>query len=308
MKNLNTSIGKLRLTHPIGLAAGFDKDFADAPCAYYKEGFSWVEYGSVTLNPREANPEPNFFPSEFKPVIINNCGMGNPGIEFVSRLRGYFAHGGATVGASIGLIGDGYNFASDIITCINKTHSIFGFYTINLSCPNVGSFVDIHTNFLLTDILREVRKNKLKNNHDYHIFIKISPDIGIQEIENIAEQCLELPIVDGIIATNTTKNHKHGQGGLSGKPLFDKSTRVLASLYKHTQGKVPLVGVGGVIDADSAMRKIQAGASALQVYTGYYYGGSEFIKKLNCDLLRLLNESKFDSILEAVGTDHEAYL
>ncbi len=156
-------------------------------------------------------------------------------------------------------------------------------------------------------MLTKILNNKHSGKYKYNIFIKISPDIGIEEIENIAEQCLELPI-DGIIATNTTKNHKHGQGGLSGKPLFDQSTKVLASLYKHTQGKIPLVGVGGVMDAHSAMVKIQAGASALQVYTGYHYGGSKFLENVNSGLLQLLNESKFDSILEAVGTNHEAYL
>ena len=293
----------LKFNHPIGLAAGFDKN-ADCVQQLLNCGFSFVEAGTVTIKPQIGNPKPRIFRLEKDNAVINSLGFNNNGIEsFKKKFETPF---NGIVGINIGKNKDSPDHISDYSTLIECVKNLANYITINISSPNTPGLCDLQKGKMLHDILIAINEKK----SSIPIILKISPDITNNERKNIASLALEYEL-DGLILTNTTvkrpttlkSEYKNKKGGLSGKPLFSTSTEILKDMYRLTKGKITLIGCGGIFTAEDAYEKIKAGASLLQIYTVFIYQGFKVIDKINLELISLLKKDGFNNIKEAVGID-----
>jgi dihydroorotate dehydrogenase len=294
---LATTLAGLALPNPVGIAAGFDKN-AEVVRAALAAGPGFLEIGAVTPRPQPGNPRPRLFRLAEDQAAINRFGFNNQGMEAVApRLA---ARGAGIVGVNLGANKDAADRAQDYVTVLRRLYALADFFTVNVSSPNTEKLRDLQGRAALDMLLgrvmtarSELAKAELGGKKP--IFLKIAPDLAQAEIADIAELALAHGL-DGIIATNTTlardglaSRHAGEAGGLSGQPLFARSTEVLGQLYRLTGGKVPLVGVGGVATAEQAYAKIRAGASAGRIAQG---------------LDRLLARDGFANIAEAVGADN----
>ena len=275
--------------NPVGLAAGLDKngDYIDALASL---GFGFIEIGTVTPRPQPGNPKPRLFRLPQKLAIINRMGFNNKGVDHlvaqVKRAR-YNGVLGINIGKNFDTPVD--QALSDYLICLQKVYSLASYITINISSPNTQGLRSLQYGESLDQLLAGLKNSQqqLAQQHKKYVplLVKIAPDLEPHEVSAIAQQFIEHQI-DGVIATNTTLSregvsqltHGNEQGGLSGAPVFEKSTEVLAQLAQQLQGKIPLIGVGGIIQGDHAKAKQDAGAELVQVYTGFIYKGPKLIQ------------------------------
>ena len=295
----------LRFSNPIGLAAGFDKD-AVATTALMRLGFGFVETGTVTPRPQAGNSKPRLYRLEPDRAVINRMGFNNGGLDaYRENLRG-LADRPAILGANVGINKDGANPERDYPALIAAVGPLADYVTINVSSPNTPGLRDLQSEDRLRSILRAVAKVSNKP----PILVKVAPDLTDTGLQAVIDTCADEG-VQGLIVGNTTLTRPFGvisrlirkDGGLSGAPLFPLSTGMLARAYLHARGRLVLIGAGGVFDANDAMTKIQAGASLVQLYTGFAYQGPALIPRMKRELAALLKTAGYGRLQDAVGTD-----
>lgn len=285
----------LRFKNPVGLAAGLDKN-ADCLSIWEYLGFGFVEVGTVTPKAQAGNPKPRLFRLSDAKAIINRMGFNSKGADYVvERLSAY--QGKLPVGVNIGKNKDTplENSLDDYSAVLTKTFPFADYICVNISSPNTPALRELQFGEHLVHLLSGLRLKHQQLCQTYHrktpLLVKISPDLTQREIESICDTVLSTQM-DGVVATNTTVSREgvarlkfsDEQGGLSGQPLLSASTAVLAQFSQHVHGKVPLVGVGGVNSAANAQEKFAAGASLVQLYTGFIYQGPSLVRKI-CSVL-----------------------
>lgn len=302
---LKTKLAGIALPNPVGLAAGFDKN-AEALAPLSQAGFGFIEVGAATPRPQPGNPKPRLFRLTEDRAAINRFGFNNEGMEVIaSRLAKRPKD--AIIGLNLGANKDSEDRAADFARVLAHCGADLDFATVNVSSPNTEKLRDLQGKAALSALLHGVIETREGLSHRVPVFLKIAPDLDREGIEDIAAVALETG-VDAVIATNTTlsreglqSSHRAEAGGLSGAPLFEKSTRVLAQLSELLDGQVPLVGVGGISNAEQAYAKICAGASAVQLYTAMVYGGLSLAGDIAKGLDQLLARDGFATVAEAVG-------
>jgi dihydroorotate dehydrogenase len=288
------------LRNPIGLAAGFDKS-AMAINALGNLGFGFIEAGTVTLRPQKGNPKPRIFRLTQDRAVINRLGFNSDGLEaFLPNLqaadRSHIA-----VGANIGINKEGADPEADYAALVRAVADHADYITINISSPNTPGLRDLQSEARLTGILDAIRTTT-------PLFVKIAPDLSDDGVKAVIEVCLARKVA-GLIISNTTiarpeslkGRHKTETGGLSGAPLFGPSTEMLARAHRLAEGKLMLIGVGGIFSAEDALAKILAGATLVQIYTGFAYHGPALIPRLKTGLAALLKARGLASITDAIG-------
>lgn len=281
---LRTNLAGLDLPNPIGLAAGYDKN-ARAVGPLMRAGFGFIELGAATPRPQPGNPKPRLFRLTGDQAIINRFGFNNEGAQAIA-LRLAARPQGIPVGLNIGANKDSADRAADFAAVVDIAGASADFLTVNVSSPNTEKLRDLQGAAALAALMRGVLEARDRLPTRRPVFLKIAPDLTDGEIADIASVALESG-VDGIIATNTTLSREglassySGQaGGLSGRPLFERSTVVLAKLYRATDGAIPIIGVGGISSVDDAWEKIRAGANAVQIYSALIYHGFSLVAQM----------------------------
>lgn len=309
---LRTTVAGLDMPNPVGLAAGFDKN-ATALAPLAKAGFGFIEVGAATPRPQPGNPKPRLFRLTEDRAAINRFGFNNDGMEAIAA-RLAARPEGAIVGLNLGANKDSEDRSADFARVLTCCGAHVDFATVNVSSPNTENLRDLQGKAALEALLAGVMEARAGLADPIPVFLKIAPDLDISEIEDIADVALGSGI-SGIIATNTTRSraglhsaHRDEMGGLSGAPLFEMSTRVLAQLSQLTEGKLPLIGVGGVGSAEQAYAKIRAGASAVQLYTALVYGGLSLAADIVRGLDHLLERDGYANVADAVGTGRGDWL
>lgn len=309
---LSTELAGLSLPNPVGLAAGFDKN-AEALGALGHSGFGFLEVGATTPLPQPGNPRPRLFRLTEDRAAINRFGFNNDGAEAIAA-RLATRPAGRVVGLNLGANKTSADRAGDFARVLSVCGAHVDFATVNVSSPNTEKLRDLQGPTALRALLDGVMQARADLARPIPIFLKIAPDMEDGALDAIAGVAAEAGI-HGIIATNTTlardglrSPHRDEAGGLSGTPLFERSTRVLAQLSKATEGAIPLIGVGGVDSAEAAYAKIRAGASAVQLYTALVYGGISLAAEIATGLDALLARDGFATVAEAVGTGQGDWL
>ena len=307
-----TQVAGLALPNPVGLAAGFDKN-ATALAPLARAGFGFVEVGAATPRPQPGNPRPRLFRLTEDQAAINRFGFNNEGMEAIAA-RLAKRPKGMVLGLNLGANKDSPDRAQDFARVLAHCGPYLDFATVNVSSPNTEKLRDLQGGAALAALLAGVMETRSALARPIPVFLKIAPDLGHDELAELA-QVAQTAGVDAIIATNTTLSreglqsaHKTQAGGLSGAPLFEKSTRILAQVSQLTQGRIPLIGVGGVGNAEQAYAKIRAGASAVQLYTAMVFGGLGLAADIARGLDRLLERDGFDSVAQAVGRGRGEWL
>jgi dihydroorotate dehydrogenase len=313
LPRLATTLAGLPLLNPLGLAAGYDKN-AQAIAPLSRAGFGFIEVGAATPLAQPGNDRPRLFRLEADRAAINRFGFNNQGMEAIANRLATRRPGPVPVGLNLGANKGSANRAQDFATVLARCGPFVDFATVNVSSPNTERLRDLQGAAALRALLLNVMEARLTLARPIPVFLKIAPDLSLDDLEDIVEVALAARI-SGIIATNTTLDRKglkssnrDEAGGLSGAPLFEKSTRVLAQLSRLTQGMLPLVGVGGVASAEDAYQKIRAGASAVQLYTAMAYQGLSLVPKIVRGLDALLARDGFAKVSLAVGTGRGAWL
>lgn len=309
---LKTRIAGIDLPNPVGLAAGFDKN-ADALAQLPRAGFGFIELGATTPRAQPGNPRPRLFRLTEDRAAINRFGFNNLGMEAMEK-RLATRPRNAVIGLNLGANKDSADRAEDFARVLAHCGRHLDFATVNVSSPNTEKLRDLQGAAALAALLAGVMEARNWLPRPIPVFLKIAPDLTLSELSEIADVAGQAGI-DAIIATNTTLDraglhspHAAEKGGLSGAPLFEKSTRVLAQLSKLTDGQIPLIGVGGISSADQAYAKIRAGASAVQLYTALVYHGLSLVPQIAHGLDALLARDGFASVAEAVGTGRADWL
>jgi dihydroorotate dehydrogenase len=298
-----------RLDNPVGLAAGFDKN-ARVFRRMYAQGFGFVEIGGVTPRPQRGNPRPRVFRIPQDGAVINNMGFPNDGAEAVVRRLGGERPAGM-LGINLASNGDSTDPAEDFVGLVRRFASYADYLTLDISCPNSTNgkvFLDPARLRDLMARLNAVERGPLPPK----LVAKLSPDVDDALLEKLIAVLLEAKI-DGIIISNTTvdrpatlRGDASMKGGLSGSPIFARSTAMLAQVASITGGAVPLIGLGGIASGPQAYAKIQAGATAVQLYTGLIYGGTALVTRIKRELAVLLMRDGYGTLSEAVGTARTA--
>ena len=285
------SVAGIRFDNPLGLAAGLDKN-AECIDAFGQMGFGFIEVGTVTPKPQLGNDKPRIFRLPQAHAIINRMGFNNKGVDYlVENVKN--ANYKGVLGINIGKNKDTPNEQGkdDYIHCMRKVYAHASYITVNISSPNTPGLRDLQFGEALFDLLQSVKNEQLdlQAQHDKYVpvFVKIAPDMDLVAVNQVAETLLKSKM-DGVVATNTTLDrsqvqglrHADEAGGLSGLPVRDKSTEVLKQLRAAVGTQLPIIGVGGIEDAQSAKDKLSAGANLLQVYTGFIYRGPELVKEI----------------------------
>jgi dihydroorotate dehydrogenase len=303
----------LNFPNPIGMAAGFDKS-AEAPDALLRLGFGFVEIGSVTPRPQSGNPRPRLFRLERDEAVINRMGFNNDGAEVVLRRLAARAHHGGIVGVNVGANRDSADRTADYVRLIEIFAPVASYFTVNVSSPNTPGLRNLQQASALDDLLAKVidaRERVRKNAGDSPVLLKIAPDLSLNELDDVVHIARSRG-VDGMIVANTTlarfstlreRGRATEQGGLSGRPLFRLSTRMVAETYVRAEGAFPLVGVGGIDTGGAALTKIRAGASLIQLYSSLIYKGLGLVDSIKNDLASTLLRTGRDSLSEIVGAD-----
>ena len=292
---------------PIGSAAGFDK-YADSGLDYFRLGFGFVEFGTVTPLPQFGNPRPRLFRLPADKAVINRMGFNSKGADsMVRKLQEIqkIKNKNQIIGVNIGKNKDGT--MEDYKTCFEKLGGFADYVVINISSPNTVGLREMQNPDTIKKLLDRLKEIKARHNFSCPILLKFSPDIDKPSIKPLAKAALD---ADGLILTNTTvgragltDSNRHEDGGLSGAPLFDISTRILKEFASHIQGDIPLIGVGGISNAAQAYAKIRAGASLLQLYTSLIYNKLSFVADLQNQLAEKLQADGFSHISQAIGKD-----
>ena len=279
----------IQFPNPVGLAAGLDKNgaYIDALAGL---GFGFIEIGTITPRPQAGNPHPRLFRLPEAKAIINRMGFNNDGVDkLIENVKAAKFKG--ILGINIGKNADTpvENAVDDYLICLEKVYNYASYVTVNISSPNTKNLRSLQSGDALTELLQTLRKRQLElaeeHQHYVPLVLKVAPDLTSEDIEFIAKQLIQFKI-DGLIVTNTTlsregvENLKHGNeaGGLSGAPVFEKSTACLAAFSKALDGQIPLIGVGGILSGEQALAKQNAGASLVQIYSGLIYTGPTLVK------------------------------
>jgi dihydroorotate dehydrogenase len=303
----------LNFPNPIGMAAGFDKN-AEVPDALLRLGFGFVEVGTVTPKPQTGNPRPRVFRLERDEGVVNRLGFNNDGAEAVLRRLASRAHHGGIIGINVGANKDSPDRVADYVKLIETFAPVASYFTVNVSSPNTPGLRNLQHAAALDDLLAKVidaRERVRKNAGDSPVLLKIAPDLSLTELDDVV-QIARSRRVDGMIVANTTlarpstlreQTRAKEQGGLSGRPLFRLSTRMVAETYVRVEGAFPLVGVGGIDTGGAALTKIRAGASLIQLYSSLVFKGLGLVDDIKRDLASTLLRTGRDSLSEIVGAD-----
>jgi len=305
---LSTKLFGKIIDNPIGLAAGFDKS-AEVYNEIFKIGFGFVEVGTVTPKKQYGNQKPRVFRLEKDQALINRLGFNNDGSDVIKKRIEHNVPDGL-LGINIGPNKDTDNMYDDFLSCAKTFFPIGDYITINISSPNTEGLRNFHEKENLEKLLIKINEIRKESNFKKSFLLKISPDLDESSINNIVDLSLKNNI-NGIILTNTSDknrdklidNQKNEKGGLSGQPIKDLSTKIIKKFYRKLNGKIPIIGVGGVDSGNAAFEKIAAGASAIQLYTGMIYKGPMIVKEIKKGLIIKLNEKGFKNISEAVGSN-----
>ena len=286
----------LRFPNRIGLAAGLDKD-GDCIDALGRLGFGCIEMGTITPRPQPGNPKPRLFRLIPHEAIINRMGFNNPGIDVgVENVRQSKSFRGV-IGFNIGKNKDtpNENAAADYLACLRKAYPVAGYVAVNLSSPNTPGLRDLQSAEASARLLEQLKQeqHKLAAEHRKHVplLFKVAPDLDEDHIRDLSKVFLDGGL-DGLIATNTTLDRNdvtshpraNEAGGLSGKPLLEKSNHVLRAFASHLGGRIPIIGVGGISSVEDAREKIRAGASLVQIYTSFIYQGPRLVRQIAREL------------------------
>lgn len=306
-KRLEVSLAGIDLPNPLGLAAGYDKSVEAVP-HLAKMGFGFVEIGTITPRPQQGNDRPRMFRLPDDRAVINRYGFNNDGAEKAAeRLRA--RRRGGVVGLNVGPNRDSANPVEDYLTVMRSCLPFVDYATINISSPNTAGLRDFHDRSMLDGLLDQVLAIRDELSEDLPVFLKVSPDLEQEQIAPVVGATMGRKGI-GLIATNSTvdrrpvseSEHRDESGGLSGKPLFEKSTEVLRHVYELSNGQLPLIGVGGIGSGRDAYEKIKAGASALQICTALSYDGVSLVHSILAELDGLLEADGFSNVSEAIGT------
>lgn len=290
----------LKFRNPVGLAAGFDKN-GELISEMANLGFGFVEVGTVTPLPQPGNPKPRMFRLPADGGLINRMGFNNLGVDVVAeRIAAYrrkpnLHQKGLIIGGNIGKnkVTPNEDAVSDYIKCFDRLFDVVDYFVVNVSSPNTPGLRALQEKGPLMEILNTLQQHNHKNGVSRPILLKIAPDLTNEQLDDIVEIVRETHIA-GIIATNTTISRegltsktglKNETGGLSGRPLTTRSTEVIGYIYQKSNGAFPIIGVGGIHSPEDALEKLQAGASLIQLYTGFIYEGPGLIKRINKKLL-----------------------
>ncbi|MBV8835476.1 MAG: quinone-dependent dihydroorotate dehydrogenase [Alphaproteobacteria bacterium] len=302
----------LTFPNPVGLAAGFDKN-AEVADALFRLGFGFVEVGGVTPLPQPGNPRPRLFRLDADEAVINRLGLNSEGADaVVARLK---ARGDAPgiLGINIGANKDTVDRAADYVSCIEALAPHVGFLTVNVSSPNTPGLRNLQQASALDDLLGRVvdaRERAAIGHARKPLLLKIAPDLTLADLDDVVGIARRHG-VDGMVVGNTTIGRKNLRetekakeaGGISGRPLFALSTRMLAETYVRAEGAFRLIGVGGIDSGAAAFAKIKAGASLVQLYTGLIFRGVSLVAAIKQDLLDFMRIGRLDSLADAVGRD-----
>jgi dihydroorotate dehydrogenase len=303
----------LNFPNPIGMAAGFDKS-AEVSDALLRLGFGFAEIGTVTPKPQTGNPRPRLFRLERDEAVINRMGFNNDGADAVLRRLADRAHLGGIVGVNVGANKDSADRTADYVRLIEIFAPVASYFTINVSSPNTPGLRNLQHAAALDDLLAKVidaRERVRSSAGDTPVLLKIAPDLSLPELDDVVHIARSRRI-DGMIVGNTTitrpstlreQTRAKEQGGLSGRPLFRLSTRMVAETYVRAEGAFPLVGVGGIDSGGAALTKIRAGASLIQLYSSLIYKGLGLVDAIKNDLASTLLRTGRDSLSEIVGAD-----
>jgi dihydroorotate dehydrogenase len=298
---LEKEVFGLKFKNPVGLAAGFDKN-AELISEMGALGFGFIEVGTVTPLPQPGNPKPRMFRLPEDGALINRMGFNNLGVDIAAaRIAAYRKNLNSKqtpliIGGNIGKnkVTPNEDAVSDYIKCFDRLFDVVDYFVVNVSSPNTPGLRELQEKEPLMHILNTLQQRNNKNGISRPILLKIAPDLTNEQLDDIADIVKQTGIA-GIIATNTTISrdgltsiNKSETGGLSGKPLTQRSTEVISYLHKVSGGAFPIIGVGGIHSADDAIEKLQAGASLVQLYTGFIYEGPGLIKRIN---KRILNQN-----------------
>ena len=301
--------------NPVGLAAGFDKQ-CEVPDQLLGLGFGFVELGGVVPKPQEGNPRPRVFRLAQDEAVINRFGLNSDGLDAACRRLAQRRGRPGIVGVNIGANKDSADRIADYVLCIQRLCGLADFLTINVSSPNTPGLRDLQGEAFLDDLLArsiEARNKSEQGRHKTIILLKIAPDISLDTLDAIVATALRRGI-DGLTVSNTTvarpeslkeKALASETGGLSGKPLFVPSTKLLAEAFLRVERRIPLIGVGGVDSAEAAWAKIRAGASLVQFYSAMVYKGPGLIGEIKSGLVQIL-ASENTSLAQALGRDASA--
>ena len=315
---LRSDVAGITFPNPLGIAAGFDKN-AEVPDALMRRGMGFSEVGTVTPLPQEGNPKPRVFRLPDEKAVINRLGFNNEGHDVVKKRLEKRRKKGGIVGVNIGANKTSDDFIDDYIKGIRKFADVATYFTANISSPNTPGLRDLQGAAALRQLLTSIRAERdevaVEVGYKAPIFLKIAPDVSDREIEEIAGEVLDSGI-EGLIVSNTTvsrekiEGHELAEeaGGLSGRPVFDASTLVLAKMRRAVGPNMPIIGVGGITDGASALQKIKAGANLLQVYTGLIYGGFDLIDEIKDTLEEAVRAEKVSSVAGLVSTDTDRLL
>ncbi len=295
-KRLEREVFGLKFKNPVGLAAGFDKN-----AVLFNEladlGFGFVEIGTVTPKAQAGNPKKRLFRLIEDGGIINRMGFNNDGLEAaIEKLKGN--KGKIIIGGNIGKNTDTApeNYTRDYLECFEGLHPHVDYFVLNVSCPNVGSHAKLEDVEYLRELITEVKKINQSKTVQKPVLLKIAPDLNDHQLDEIIGLIAETKI-DGVIVSNTSVNREGlktppevlaeiGNGGLSGKPIRERSTRMIRYLSEKSNRTFPIIGVGGIHSAKDAIEKLDAGASLVQLYTGFIYEGPELINDINREVLK----------------------
>ncbi|MBT5072900.1 MAG: quinone-dependent dihydroorotate dehydrogenase [Kordiimonadaceae bacterium] len=308
---LSQNLWDLHFPNPVGLAAGFDKN-AEVYQAMLGQGFGFVETGTVTPLEQAGNEKPRIFRLTEDQAVINRLGFNNRGLDYyVEQLKKRDILDGI-VGANIGANKLSDDPINDYVIGLKSVLGLAGYFTVNISSPNTPGLRALQGREALDELLGKLKDVRENANLDKKppLILKIAPDLDQGECEDIAEIILKHQM-DGLIVSNTTlsrdgltSSNKNETGGLSGRPLFELSTKILSKMYKLTKGQIPLIGAGGVGSGLQAYEKIRAGASLVQLYSALVYHGPGLVRQINAELEELLKKDGFNNVTDAIGIDH----
>ena len=310
---LETDLAGMILPNPVGLAAGYDKN-AVALTPLMRSGFGFLEVGAATPRPQPGNAKPRLFRLTEDRAAINRFGFNNDGACAISARLALRPKGPVPVGLNLGANKDSADRSADFGEVLATCGPHIDFATVNVSSPNTEKLRDLQGRAALAALLARVMDVRAELARPVPVFLKIAPDLSAADLEDVAQVALDSGI-SGIIATNTTLSreglksaHKGEIGGLSGAPLFEKSTRVLAQLSELTEGRLPLIGVGGISTPEQAWQKIRAGATAVQIYTAMVYEGISLAARVARGLEAIAQREGFARVTDATGTGRADWL
>ena len=296
-KSLERTVFGYKFKNPVGLAAGFDKN-AEFFNEFSSFGFSFIEIGTVTPKPQPGNPKPRLFRVIPDKGIINRMGFNNKGVNYVKYNLTGNRKKNLIIGGNIGknTLTPNSEAVNDYLACFNELYPLVDYIVVNISCPNVTNLRELQEGSGLKDILDAIIDARKKFDSKKPILLKVSPDLTNDQIDetlNIAEAAG----IDGYVATNTTTSRNNltiptdrisaiGNGGLSGAPINNRSTEVIRYINSKLNGSKPIIGVGGIMTPKDAIEKLEAGASLIQVYTGFIYEGPAIVKRINKALIK----------------------